>query len=132
MRTLPLLFSVYLFAVLPVFAADDPITRISNQLSKNPMWDNGVFIPIKLPKSAKPVAILNQFFKNVSAPRGYITDFDIEEIRQLKISNSDASPYTAALVSSDQGGQIVIFRYMTDEDCWWARMYGARYTYDTK
>jgi hypothetical protein len=111
------------------FAADDPITQLTDDLRKNPLWQNGHFNPIELPETAKAEELLKEFFKEESAPHGYINDYSIEELKQVRLNNSS---YTAALVSSDQGGQIILFRYWKEFGGWWARMYGARYFYKNK
>jgi len=128
MRVSILPVAVFLSGASYILASDDPITRLTEELAKSRRWEAGKFFLIALPESAKPEEILKDFFKRIPAPGGHIQDFNIEEVRQLTMSESSRYIYAAALISSDHGGQIVIFRYLKEGGGWWTRMYGARYT----
>ncbi|MEW6009112.1 MAG: hypothetical protein AB1629_05730 [Candidatus Omnitrophota bacterium] len=98
----------------------DPIDKLVSQLSNDPLWRNGLFPIINLPKTAKHSEVIAECFKMTGFDQGHIKDYKIIEIRKVKISGSLPDDYFAALVDSNLGKKIVLFQY---NNGWWTRVY---------
>ncbi len=123
------ILAALLLVTSSVFAAEDPIARLSEELSKNPLWINGEFPSIMLPATAKPEEVIKECFKMTGFARGHVTDFEIKEQKKIKIKGGHPEGYSVARCESDLGGKIVLFRYESPKVGWWTRVYDARYYY---
>ena len=110
----------------------DPVDQLVGELSLSPVfWTWGIYPTIILPESASPEQVVKSVFQE-SGFRTYLgnhaaTSYTIMKIRQVSIPGDDV--YTTALVKTDVGLKIVIFRYQTerqDKYKWWTRVYDAK------
>ncbi len=124
MRTLLL---VLLMGVTPLFAASDPIATLVDELSTSPMWRNGSFPVIRLPETTTPEEVAATYFAKTTDRKGKITDFEIQEKREIKIPGSLPDTYTAIWYGTEFGGRIILMQYVSPKVGWWTRSYESRY-----
>jgi hypothetical protein len=94
------------------------------ELSKSPLWTNGLSPKLDLPKTATADELLAKIFRVVSFDRGKVTKHRILEQRTLKIGG-ETEPYAAYRVDTDQGQKIVLMRYEGPAVGWWSRIFDA-------
>ena len=116
-----------LLGVTTLFAASDPIATLVDELSANPMWENGMSPLIDLPKTATPEEVVAAYFANTTDQKGKITNFDIQEKKTVKIPGSLPDTYTAVWCGTDFGGRILLMKYRSPESGWWTKSFEARY-----
>jgi hypothetical protein len=92
-------------------------------------------VPIRdLPKDASAQQVIRATFQRI----GYGTRsggpqqekiYRISEIRQVHIRGGSPGIYTEALVETDRGARVVLFRYGGPKDGWWSQVwfYDANY-----
>jgi len=98
----------------------DPIDTLVQRLNATGgMWSNGEYPDISLPSDVKPDAVLAQAVKVTGFDRGHIKTYQIQEIRQVPL---DTETYSAALVQSDLGMKIFLFKPERNNR-WWTRFY---------
>jgi hypothetical protein len=97
------------------------------------LWQNGLYPMLGLPESASPEQILERVFQKTGFDRGHVSSYKILEVRQVRIPGSLPDRYTAALVQTDLGEKIVLFKYDGQAaGGWWSRVYEANRTYYSK
>jgi hypothetical protein len=119
--------SFFIIAALltAVAATTDPIDRLVADLSADPMWMNGISPIIDLPQDASTKEVVAEVLKMTgfpSYPRRPWT-YKILKIRQVHIKGPLPDLYTAVLLDTNHGRQIVLLRYL--EHSWWSRVIGA-------
>lgn len=90
-------------------AKPDPIDLLAQKLNADGKWSNGFYPDIFLPPEATPEAILAQALKMTGVDQGHAKTYKIIQIRQLQLNDEPTKTYSAALVESDQGTQILLF-----------------------
>lgn len=123
-----------LFTICQVsFGATNPISNLVDEFSQNPMWENGTFPFIDLPRTAKPEEVVAAYFSKTTDTKGKIKDFEILETREVKIPGSLPDSYTAVWCGTDFGGRIILMKFISPESGWWTRSFFVRYyTQDRK
>jgi hypothetical protein len=104
-------------------ASSDPIDQLVAQYnSSHGLWINGTYPIIELPPDAKPKEVLDQAVRKWGFDQGYIKSYKIQEVRKLtKLYVGEREPlYTAALIESDLGPKIFLFRPEMNNR-WWVR-----------
>jgi len=90
----------------------DPISALVQKLNaSNGLWKNGLFPSFSLPSDAKPEEVLEQLLKMAGLNEGQIKTYKIHEVRQVQLTNGGTETYSAALVESDLGTKILLFKY---------------------
>jgi len=103
--------------------AADPIDKLVTQYNASyGLWSNGTYPIIDLPPDATPKEVLAQSVKMCGFDQGHITTYKIRELRELTKLNVGESepPYMAALVESNLGTKIFLFRPLRNNQ-WWVR-----------
>ncbi len=103
----------------------DPIAALAKKLNSDPMWPNGKAPFISLSSNAAPKEVVASAVKMWGFDSGHIKRFEIVEVRTIRL---DAMPNcSAALIESDLGRKILLFRYEPHEKMsfWWTRFYDA-------
>lgn len=116
------IFATFLFgcATLP-----DPIDRLVADASASHFWLSGAFPLLGLPETASPEQVIKRIFEKWDFDKkGFVTSYRILKIRQVHIRGSLPDLYTAALVQTNFGKKIVLFRYGGYE--WWSRVCDAK------
>lgn len=102
--------------------ASDPIDRLVARLSASPMWNNGGFAKIDLPKAAKTADVLAKVFASISFDQGPVTRHKIVEERKVHIANDDHD-YTAIVVDTNFGQRVALISYWGPTVGWWSRVF---------
>lgn len=106
----------------PPFSGD-PIAALVRQLNAtHGLWINGPSPIIRLPADAKPDAVLAQAVKMIGFDQGHIKTFTIQEIRQVQLNTGNTETYSAALLQTDLGPKILLFKPENNNN-WWTRFY---------
>jgi len=109
------------------FGAPNPISNLVGELSKKPLWENGLHPIIHLPKTAKPEEVVAAYFAKTTDPKGKIKDFEILETQRVEIPGSLPDNYTAVWCGTEYGGRIILMRFISQEAGWWTDSFFARY-----
>ncbi|MBN2714028.1 MAG: hypothetical protein JXR97_16535 [Planctomycetes bacterium] len=105
--------------------ASDPIDKLVTSLNaSNGMWINGLALNIDLPASASPDVIFAAAIKLVGFDEGHIKTYRIQEVREVKLNTGQTESYSAALVDTDLGRKVFLFKREINNR-WWARVYDA-------
>ena len=123
-------FSITLLCLILVSCAgvkptvSDPIDKLVTKLNaSNGLWVNGVFPIIELPADAKPDEVLAVAVKMTGFDHGHVKTYEIRNVRQVELTNVPmGTPYSAALVQSDLGMKIFLFKPLKNNQ-WWTRFY---------
>lgn len=105
----------------------DPIGNLIDKLNadEHGMWVNGMYPAIKLPSNAAPEEILAQAVKMIGFDQGHIKTYRLQEVRRVKLKTAGMGTCSAALVESDLGAKVLLFRYEGPTTGWWTRFYDA-------
>ena len=98
------------------------IDNLAEELSKQPMWQNGLSPRIDLPKSATSRDIVSAYFRASSEDRGKIQDWTIKEEKQVQISTGISPDFTAVLCATNFGDRILLMQHSA-AGYWWARSF---------
>jgi hypothetical protein len=103
---------------------DDPINVLAQKLNaSHGSWINGLSPDISLPPEATPEEVLAQALKMTGFDQGHIKTCQIREVRQVQLNRTGRmESYSAALVESDLGTKILLFKHM-GKKWWWTRFY---------
>lgn len=104
----------------------DPIDKLVAELSQKPLWSNGAFPIVPLGENTAPAEVFRKSFESTYLAEGRIEKFKILEIRKVRIGKSTRENYRAALVKTEFGRKIVLFRYEGAGTGWWTRVFDAR------
>lgn len=104
----------------------DPIDQLVADLSQKPLWSNGTFPIVPLGEKAAPADVFRKSFESSYLAEGRIEKFKILEIRKVRIGKLAPENYRAALVSTEFGRKIVLYRYEGAGTGWWTRVFDAR------
>lgn len=108
----------------------DPIDHLVADFSKSyGLWENGFFPSLGLPQTAPPEQVIKKTFQMTGFNNGHVSDYEILKTRQVRIPGSSQDLYTAAMVRTDLGEKIVMFKYDGPHVGWWSRIYDANRTY---
>jgi hypothetical protein len=95
---------------------DHPIDALVASLNESHgLWINGVYPDIDLPPDATPDEVIAQAIKKHGFDQGHIKTYTIQEIRQVQIGTET---YSAALLQSDLGRKILLFRPERHNQLW--------------
>lgn len=111
------------FLILVGCAKADQIDDLVARLSNDHMWRNGAFPIINLSETASNVEVIAQCVKMTGFDQGHIKTYKIIEVRKVKIPGPIPDDYFAALIDSDFGKKIILFRYEGPKSGWWTRVY---------
>lgn len=101
----------------------DPIDSLVQRLNATRgMWINGTFPIIDLPPDATTDQVLAAAVKMTGFDQGHIKSFQIQEVRQLELIAAGRQTFSAALIDSDLGKKIFLFK-PTKGNQWWTRFY---------
>jgi len=101
----------------------DPIDELVTKLNaSHGLWINGVYPIIDLPSDAKAEQVLAAAVKMTGFDQGHIKTCKILEIRTVLLNTGWVGPYSAALVESDLGMKIFLFKAERNNR-WWIRFY---------
>jgi hypothetical protein len=102
---------------------NDPISALARNLNaSNGLWVNGLSPDISLPPDATPEHVVAQAVSKSGFDQGHIKTYRIREVRQIQLNAGRMETYSAALVESDLGTKILLFRY-EQTNRWWTRFY---------
>jgi hypothetical protein len=119
---------IVLTFVVPISSASqpiaDPIDRIVQKLNtdKHDLWANGAYPVISFPANAKPETVIAQAVKMTGFDNGHIKTYKIVKIRRAKLNAHNMRNCSAALIESDLGTKVILFRY-NNKSSWWTRFY---------
>ena len=121
-----ILISTTILASLLIAAAPvDPIDRLVADLSADPYWGNEASPSIDLPKAASTKEVVAEVLKMTGFPsyprKPWI--YKILKIRQVHIKGPLPDLYTAVLLDTNHGRQIVLLQYLGHG--WWSDVIGA-------
>jgi hypothetical protein len=103
----------------------DPIDALAQELNaSNGLWINGLYPDISLPPDATPEDVLAQAAKMSGFDQGHIKTYHIREVRQVQLNTGQMENYSAALVESDLGTKILLFKH-EGNNRWWTRFYAV-------
>jgi len=97
----------------PKVAATDPIDTLVARLNASMgLWVNGIWQGVGLPADATPQEVLSAGVKVWIFNQGSIKTYRIQEVRKLTELpvGENQPPYMAALIESDLGTRICLFR----------------------
>ena len=111
-----------LVALLVAATPLDPIDRLVNQLSADPLWGNGALPSLDLPKTATTTEqVVAEYLKNVRFPTEHpqLWKYRILEIRKVKIRPS-LDTFNAVLLDTNYGRQIILIQHDKGREweCW--------------
>lgn len=105
----------------------DPIDRLVAGFSaSHGLWENGVFPVLGLSETVLPEQVIQRTFAMTGFEKGHVTSYKILKIRQVHIPGGLPDVYTAAIVRTDFGEKIVLFKYAGPTVGWWSRVYDAK------
>ncbi len=116
----------------PSYATDKSTTmiysidRLTTELSSNPLWMNGAYPLIKLSEKAKHDEVIAECIKMTGFDEGHVKDYKIIKIKTVKIRGPLPEDYFAALMDTDLGKKIVLFKYVNFTAGWWTRVYDLK------
>jgi len=128
MKNLPVIFLCLTLAscagIKPKVA--DPIDTLVDRLNSETfgLWVNGTYPIIELPPEAKPQTVLSQAVKMTGFDQGHIKTYKMLEVREVELNVGRNEPYSAALVESDLGMKILLFKPERNSH-WWTRFYSV-------
>jgi hypothetical protein len=101
----------------------DPIVALVERLSadRSGDWVNGLYPRLDLPATATVEAVFDRMFQRSPFNEGFVSDYTIVETRPVVIEGLRPEPYTAAIVDTNFGRRIVLFR--RERLDWWTRIY---------
>ena len=118
--------AVYLFVGATVSVlAGDPIDVLTTKLNSDPMWPNGEAPRISLPSNAAPKEVVASAAKMWGFDSGHIKTYQVLGVRKMRL---DGMPdCSAALIESDLGRKILLFRYEQHgkRSFWWTRFFAV-------
>lgn len=100
-----------------------PIERLAARLSADPLWQNGIAPIIALPQTASTEQVVSKVFEMISFDQGKVTKHRILEAKRVRIKGGLPDHYTAALIETNLGEKIVLFRHEGGAIGWWSRVY---------
>lgn len=103
----------------------DPVEALANKLNSEPMWPNGQAPVISLSSNATPREVVASAVKTWGFESGQIKAFEIVRVGKIRL---DAMPEcSAALIQSDLGRKILLFKYVRHGETgfWWTRFCDA-------
>jgi hypothetical protein len=102
---------------------NDPISALIQKLNaSNGLWVNGTYPYISLPPDAKPEEVISQAVKMTGFGQGHIKTYQIREVHQIQLNSGLMETFSAALVESDLGTKILLFKH-EGRNRWWTRFY---------
>ena len=108
----------------------DPIDRLVADFSaSHGLWENGVSPLLGLPETALPEQVIKRTFEMTGFDKGHVTSYKILKIRQVHIQGSLPDSYTAALIQTDFGEKIILFKYVGLTVGWRSRVFDANRIY---
>lgn len=116
----PLFLAVLLMFSGTCSASDaiDDLVNSLNKLNSYGLWSNGIFNPILLPESASIQQVATKFLGDY-----HYEKYSIVEIKDVTI---DSAKFSAVLIETSRGREIVLFRYMRGDNGWWSKMFYAK------
>ena len=100
----------------------DPFAALVERLNaRHGLWNNGSYSPIQMGEYASVKEILERATANQEFDDGKISSYRVLETRKLELNDAPAG-YRAALISSNLGPKILVFKY-EGEQRWWSRFY---------
>jgi hypothetical protein len=101
----------------------DPIVALVERLSEDRSgeWVNGLYPRLDLPATATVEAVFDRMFQRSPLNDGFVNNYTIVEMRPVVIEGLRPEPYTAAIVDTNFGRRIVLFRRQQLD--WWTRIY---------
>ena len=101
----------------------DPIIALVERLSadRSGDWVNGLYPRLDLPATATVEAVFDRMFQRSPFNEGFVSDYTIVEMRPVVIEGLRPEPYTAAIVDTNLGRRIILFR--RERLDWWTRIY---------
>ena len=113
-------------------AVSDPIDSLVQRLNAtHGMWINGLYPDINLPANAQPEEVLAAAVKMTGFDQGHIKSFKIESLRQVELMAAGQQTFSVALVDTDFGKKIFMFRPERNNG-WWTRFYDVEEEKQTK
>ena len=101
----------------------DPIDSLVARLNASRgMWINGLYPIIELPADATPDQVLFAAVNMTGFDQGHIKSFQIQEVRKVEIIGARKETFSAALIESDMGTKILLFK-PEKNNRWWTRFY---------
>ena len=122
-------------------AAVDPIDELVTRLSASPLWQNGIYPRLDLPKTASIDDVIARVFQLTGFDEGHVKEHRILETRVVSIRpvdrpalvdprfervRSDPDMYTAVLVDTDLGKKVLLLKYEGTATGWWSRVFPVR------
>jgi hypothetical protein len=106
--------------------ATGKIDTLVAELSKNPLWINGIAPHVSLGSDASPSQVLHRWAEVMRFDGERIRDYKIVEIRDVVIppDGSGSPKMTAVLIESNAGPKIVLMQFHGKD--WWTRAFDAR------
>jgi len=83
------------------------------------LWQNGLFVPIKLPKDAKIEAVIEEALKSQPKDSPLKAAHKILEIRKVTVNQK---PFVAVLLSYPHASVVFLCEYSTTGS-WWSRFH---------
>ena len=112
MKRILVLIMVGLFLV-GCATISDPIDRLAVDYSaSHGLWENGMYPILGLPETALPEQVIKRIFEMTGFDKGHVTNYRILKIRHVHIQGSLPDLYTTALVQTNFGEKIVLFKYV--------------------
>jgi hypothetical protein len=101
----------------------DPIVALVERLSadRSGEWVSGLYPRLDLPATATVKAVFDRMFQRSPFNEGNVSHYTIVEMRPVVIEGLRPEPYTAAIVDTNFGRRIVLFR--RERLDWWTRIY---------
>jgi hypothetical protein len=101
-------------------SAPDAIDRLVAGLAQQPLWNDGRYLEIDLPKTARHEDVVARLFRVVGAAN----DFRMVETRSVRLG-ADPVVYEAIRLETGQGPKIALIRYEGPSAGWWTRLYDS-------
>jgi hypothetical protein len=121
----------FFFALSAFCATADQIDNLVTNLPDG--WDGGQTPMVNLPETSSVEQVLRGVFKVWWFDDSHVTNFTVLKSRQVTIPRAHSpgaftDSYTAALVETNHGKKIVLFRYWSWDLArgWWSRVYDEK------
>ena len=101
-------------------AIDNLVHKLNSDTSG--LWVNGGYPNLELPEDAQPDQVVARAIQLTGFDEGPISRYDILEVRSVTL-NTGMGNYSAALIDSNLGPKIILFRYEGKAIGWWTRFY---------
>jgi len=132
------LLAALVLGCTPPRPVQDPIAELTARLRGQEFMPSEMDSPIRLPATAEPGQVVTELFKRRGAVSVPVDRHKILAVREVCLARAatkdfvdgaqyeryrNSMTYTAALVDTDLGQKIVLFKHVSLTNGWWIRVF---------